>query len=108
MTMRIREYIRQVLKESADVGIIEEVQTAINQRLEIPIREMYMSQDSIVLVHLLLDLNEHANNLMDLIHDRWQNSIEFQKLKEAGYEVRIGVYGDQVPSMYSCLTKRLL
>jgi|TARA_R110000824_G_scaffold121973_12_gene278563 hypothetical protein len=106
--MKIREYIRQVLKESADVGIIEEVQVAIKQRLEIPVREMYLSEDGIVLVHLLLNLSEHASNLMDLIHERWQSSTEFQKLKEVGYEVKIGVYGDQVPSTYSCLTKKLL
>ena len=104
----LRVFVRSVLSESVDVGIIEKVQDAVEQRLEIPIREMFLSKDNTVLVHLLLDLSEHANNIMDLIHERWESSIESKRLKESGYEIRIGVYGDQIPDTYSCLTKSVL
>ena len=104
----LRRFVRSVIQESVDVGIIERVQEAVEQRLEIPIREMFLSEDNTVLVHLLLDLREHANNIMDLIHERWESSIESKRLKESGYEIRIGVHGDKIPDTYSCLTKRLL
>ena len=76
--------------------------------MEIPIRQMFLMEDSTVLVHLQVDLTEHASDLMELVQQRWESSEELKQIKEMGYDVRLGIQGESIEGSEICLTKELL
>jgi len=99
---------RQYLNEGIDPEIIEHIREAIEERIEIPVRKIFLLENSIILAHLQVDLNEHASELMSLIHERWNSSDESKQIKEMGYNVRLGVIGDNIDRSSISLTKELL
>ena len=96
---------RKYLNEGIDPEIIEHIRKAIEERIEIPVKKMFLMEDSTVLVHLQVDLNEHASELMSLIHERWKSSDELKRIKEMGYDVRLGAIGDDVDGPACSLNK---
>ena len=104
----ILENWKRYLNEGLDPEIINHIRKTIEERIEIPVRQMFLLEDSTVLVHLQVDLNEHASELMSLIYERWDNSSELKELKEMGYNIRLGVVGDGVNEPNTPLTKELL
>ena len=81
---------------------------AIEERIEIPVRKIFLLENSVILAHLQVDLNEHAGELISSIHERWESSDELKQIKEMGYDVRLGVMGDNVGGSTIYLTKELL
>tara|TARA_R110002074_G_scaffold111093_1_gene238769 strand:+ start:385 stop:708 length:324 start_codon:yes stop_codon:yes gene_type:complete len=104
----ILENWRSYLTEGIDPEIIEHIRKAIEDKIEIPVSNMFLLENSTVLVHLQIDLNEHSNELMPLIHERWGSSDELKEIKEMGYDVRLGVMGESIDTSSVPLTKELL
>ena len=104
----IFENWRKYLNEGIDPEIIEHIRKAIEERIEIPVRKMFLLENSTVLVHLQVDLNEHSNELMPLVHERWESSDELKQIKEMGYDVRLGVAGEGTDASSVPLTRELL
>ena len=99
---------RNYLNEGIDPEIIEHIRKTIEERIEIPVSKMYLLENSTVLAHLQVDLNEHSSELMSLLHERWESSDELKQIKEMGYDVRLGVAGDGIDASNVPLTKELL
>jgi hypothetical protein len=99
---------RNYLNEGIDPEIIEHIRKTIEEKIEIPVSKMYLLENSTVLAHLQVDLNEHSSELMPLIHERWESSDELKQIKEMGYDVRLGVVGEGIDASNVPLTKELL
>ena len=99
---------RNYLNEGIDPEIIEHIRKTIEEKIEIPVSKMYLLENSTVLVHLQVDLNEHSSELMPLIHERWESSEELKQIKEMGYDVRLGAIGESIDASSVPLTKELL
>ena len=82
MMKLLLENWRNYLNEGIDPEIIEHIRKTIEERVEIPVSKMYLLENSTVLVHLQVDLNEHSSELMPLIHERWENSDELKQIKD--------------------------
>jgi len=99
---------RKYLNEGIDPEIIEHIRKTIEEKIEIPVSKMFLLENSTVLAHLQVDLNEHSCELMLLIHERWGSSDELKQIKEMGYDVRLGVVGEDIEASSTSLTKELL
>jgi len=99
---------RNYLNEGIDPEIIEHIRKTIEEKIEIPVSKMFLLENSTVLAHLQVDLNEHSSELMPLIHERWESSEELKQIKEMGYDVRLGVMGESIDASSVPLTKELL
>jgi len=99
---------RKYLSEGIDPEIIEHIRKTVEERIEIPVSQMFLLENSTVLVHLQVNLSEHASELMSLVHERWKSSDELRQIKEMGYDVRLGVIGEKVDLSNIPLTKELL
>ena len=99
---------REYLNEGIDPEIIEHIRKTIEERIEIPVSKMFLLENSTILAHLQVDLNEHSSELMSLLHERWESSDELKQIKEMGYDVRLGVAGDGIDASNVPLTKELL
>ena len=99
---------REYLDEGIDPEMLEHIRKTIEEKIEIPVSKMYLLENSTVLVHLQVDLNEHSSELMPLIHERWESSEELKQIKEMGYDVRLGVMGESIDASSVPLTKELL
>jgi len=104
----IFENWKRYLNEGIDPEIVVHITKAIEENLEIPIRQMFLMEDSTVLVHLQVDLTEHASDLMELVQQRWESSEELKQIKEMGYDVRLSTQGESLEGSEICLTKELL
>jgi len=72
---------RNYLNEGIDPEIIEHIRKTIEEKIEIPVSKMFLLENSTVLAHLQVDLNEHSSELMPLVHERWESSEELKQIK---------------------------
>ena len=122
MDVKIFENWRQYLKEST---IDPEIINKIEDYIKLPIRAMYLYGSSAYSqqdreefygqehepgdkdIWVQLDI-EYDPDLMDEIHDNWENSLEFEELQHMGYDVRLASKDEAVDEPNILLTKDLL
>mgnify|MGYP005815760937 CR=1 FL=1 len=81
-----------------------EVVDIVEKFVGIPIRAMYLSESEI---WVQLDI-DHDPELMDEIRDHWENSSQYKKLQEMGYDVRLAAKDEAIDTPNTLLTKDLL
>jgi len=93
-----RKYLKE---EKIDPEIIQIIEDLVG----LPIRRMYLHEDSNILVQLD---DEYSSEALEEIHSYWQNSDQLDKIQKMGYNVTLASRSEVVREPIIPFTKDLL
>jgi len=105
---RLLKEWRKFLHSDVDVDVISHISETVETLMEIPVKNMYVGENSRhIKVLLNINLEEHAPELMELVKHRWHTSYELQELQQMGYDIEFISPKEDISSYYD-ITKQLL
>jgi len=101
MKLLFENWRKYLTKEKIDPEIIQIIEDSVG----LPIRRMYLHEDSNILVQLDEEYNSEA---LEEIHSHWQSSDQHNKIQQMGYNVTLTSRDEAVDETNILLTKDLL